>query len=122
MGPAAVPLRVTRYEARIGWPPTRRRLSPTHSIRIRDLVTDATTTVIDTDNYLTAADGFPDGKRLAVLTDKGLELFTLQEGAEPTRQMLKSGSAIKDVDVSPDGSAIAYCINGQRSIFVMTGF
>lgn len=94
----------------------------THSIRIRDLVTDATTTVIDTDNYLTAADWFPDGKRLAVLTDEGLELFTLQDGAEPTRRMLKSGSAIKDVDVSPDGTAIAYCVNGQRSIFVVTGF
>jgi Tol biopolymer transport system component len=94
----------------------------THSIRIRDLVTDATATVIDTDNYLTGADWFPDGKRLAVLTDKGLELFTLQEGAEPTRQLLKSGSALKDVDVSPDGTAIAYCINGQRSIFVLTGF
>lgn len=94
----------------------------THSILIRDLVTEATTTVIDTDNYLTGADWFPDGKRLAVLTDKGLELFTLQEGAEPTRQMLKSGSALKDVDVSLDGTAIAYCVNGQRSIYVMTGF
>lgn len=94
----------------------------THSIRIRDLVTDATTVVLDTDNYLTGADWFPDGKRLAVLTDEGIEIFTLQEGAAPTRQLLKSGFALKDVDVSPDGTAIAYCVNGQRSIFVMTGF
>lgn len=94
----------------------------THSIRVRDLVTGATGTMIDTDNYLTSADWFPDGKRLAVITDEGLEILTLQDGAQPTRQLLKSSIALKDVDVSPDGTAIAYCINGQRSIFVLTGF
>jgi Tol biopolymer transport system component len=94
----------------------------TNAIRIRDLETDATTTLIDTDNYLSAADWFPDGNQLAVITDEGVELFTLKAGAQPERKLLKKGFALKDVDVSPDGKAIAYCINGQRSIFVMTGF
>ncbi|MCY1077378.1 WD40 repeat domain-containing protein [Archangium lansingense] len=94
----------------------------THSLRVRELATGATTTVLDTDNYLTGADWFPDGKRLAVISDEGLEILTLQDGAEPVRQMVKSGRALKDVDVSPDGTAIAYCVNGMRSIFVLTGF
>ncbi len=96
--------------------------TPTDSIRILDLATSATTTVVDTDNYLTSADWFPDGKRVAVITDDGIELFTLQDGAAPTRELLKEGFALKSLDVSPDGKSIAYCINGQRSIFVLSGF
>jgi Tol biopolymer transport system component len=94
----------------------------TEAVRILDLETGTATTLIDTDNYLTSADWFPDGNRLAVLTDESLEILTLQQGAEPTRQVLRDGFALKDVDVSPDGKSIAYCINGQPSIFVLTGF
>ncbi|HVG60941.1 MAG TPA: hypothetical protein VNA24_20450 [Hyalangium sp.] len=94
----------------------------TDSIRIRNLETDETTTLIDTDNYLSSADWFPDGNQLAVITDDGIELFTLNGTAQPERKMLKSGFALKDVDVSPDGKSIAYCVNGQRSIYVLTDF
>jgi Tol biopolymer transport system component len=96
--------------------------APTDSIRILDIATGTTTEVVDTDNYLTSADWFPDGKRVAVITDEGIELFTLQDGAAPARQLLKEGFALKSLDVSPDGKSIAYCINGQRSIFVLGGF
>jgi Tol biopolymer transport system component len=95
----------------------------TDAVRIWDLATDTVTTLFTTGDYLTSADWLPDGNRLAVITDDGLELVTLQAGgAEPTRQVLKKGFALKDVDVSPDGKSIAYCVNGQRSIFVLTGF
>jgi Tol biopolymer transport system component len=96
--------------------------SSTDAIRIRDIETGVTSTLVDTDNYLSSADWFPDGNQLAVITDEGIELFTLQGGAQPERKMLKKGFALKDVDVSPDGKSIAYCINGQRSVFVLTGF
>jgi WD40 repeat protein len=93
------------------------------TVRIRDLETDATSTVVTTGNYLTSADWFPDGEHLAVITEDGIERFTLQAGgAPPTHELLKKGFALKDVDVSPDGKSIAYCVNGQRSIFVLTGF
>jgi DNA-binding beta-propeller fold protein YncE len=94
----------------------------TDAIRIRSLENDTTATVIDTSNYLASADWFPDGNQLAVITDQGLELLTLQASGEPARKMLKEGTALKEVDVSPDGKAIAYAINGQRSLFVLTGF
>jgi Tol biopolymer transport system component len=94
--------------------------SPTDSIRILDLATNTTTEVVDTDNYLTSADWFPDGKRVAVITDDGIEIFTLQDGAAPTRQLLREGFALKSLDVAPDGKSLAYCINGQRSIFVLS--
>jgi WD40 repeat protein len=94
----------------------------TDAIRIRNLENDTTATVLDTSNYLVSADWFPDGKQLAVITDQGLELLTLQASGEPTRKMLKEGTTLKDVDVSPDGKAIAYAVNGQRSLFVLTGF
>jgi Tol biopolymer transport system component len=94
----------------------------TDDIRIRSLESETTTTVLDTGNYLSAADWFPDGNQLAVVTDTGLELLTLQGSGAPTRKMLKEGTAFKDVDVSPDGKAIAYAVNGQRSLFVLTGF
>ena len=95
--------------------------APTDSIRILDLETSATATVVDTDNYLTSADWFPDGKRVAVITDDGIEVFMRQDGAAPTRQLLRKGFALKSLDVSPDGKSIAYCINGQSSIFVLSG-
>ncbi len=95
----------------------------TDTVRLRDLETDTTISLLATDNYLTSADWFPDGNRIAVITDDGIELLTLQAGgAAPTRSMLKEGFALKDVDVSPDGKSIAYCVNGRRSIFVLTGF
>ncbi|HEX8704353.1 MAG TPA: hypothetical protein VF815_36310 [Myxococcaceae bacterium] len=95
--------------------------SPSDSIRILDLATSATTMVVDTDNYLTSADWFPDGRRVAVITDEGIEIFTLQNGAAPTRELLREGFALKSLDVSPDGKSMAYCINGQSSIFVLSG-
>lgn len=91
-------------------------------IRIRSLESDTTTTALDTSNYLSSADWFPDGNQLAAVTDEGLELITLNGSGAPTRKMLKEGKAFKDVDVSPDGKAIAYAVNGQRSLFVLTGF
>jgi Tol biopolymer transport system component len=95
----------------------------TDAIRIiQSLENGTTTTVLDTSNYLSAADWFPDGNQLAVVSDTGLELVTLQASGEPTRKMLKEGTSFKDVDVSPDGKAIAYAVNGQRSLFVLTGF
>lgn len=91
-------------------------------IRIRSLESDTTTTALDTGNYLSAADWFPDGNQLAVISDQGLELLTLNGTAQPTRKMLKEGTSFRDVDVSPDGKAIAYALNGQRSLYVLTGF
>ena len=39
-----------------------------------------------------------------------------------SRQLLSDQFALLDADLSPDGASVAYGVNGQQSLFVLTGF
>ncbi|MEZ4297373.1 MAG: hypothetical protein R3B70_20580 [Polyangiaceae bacterium] len=90
-------------------------------LKIMDLASGDVTDVLDTGNYLASADWLPEGDRLAAITDDGIEILTLGEGA-PERELISDQFAAKDIDVSADGKSIVYAVNGQSSIFVLTGF
>lgn len=89
-------------------------------INLMDIATGKVTEVVDGGTYLASVDWFSDGKRLAITSDKGVEIVTL--GATPSRAVLNDQFAAMNVDVSPDGKMIAYNVNGQKSIFVLSGF
>lgn len=65
-------------------------------------------------------DWFSDGRRLLAGTDRGIEIVTL--GPPVGRTLLKDSFALMDVDLSPDDKSVAYSINGQSSLFVLSGF
>ena len=94
--------------------------SGSEKIKLMDIASGMVTEVVDGGTYLASVDWFSDGKRLAITSDKGIEIVTL--GATPTRSVLNDQFAAKNVDVSPDGKMIAYSVNGQKSIFVLSGF
>ena len=89
-------------------------------IKLMEIASGMVTEVVDGGTYLASVDWFPDGKRLAITSDKGIEIVTL--GASPERSVLNDQFAAKNLDVSPDGKLIAYAVNGQKSIFVLSGF
>jgi Tol biopolymer transport system component len=89
-------------------------------IKLMDIASGMVTEVVDGGTYLASVDWFSDGKRLAITSDKGIEIVTL--GATPTRAVVHEDFAAKNLDVSPDGKLIAYTVNGQKSIFVLSGF
>lgn len=72
--------------------------------------------------YLASVGWFADGKRIAVTTDKGIEVLDL--GASPVgRNVIYSDAfASTGVDVSPDSTKILYRVNGQTGLFILTGF
>ncbi|MEO5729153.1 MAG: hypothetical protein ABI134_22040 [Byssovorax sp.] len=89
-------------------------------IKLMDIASLMVTEVVDGGTYLASVDWFSDGKRLAISSDKGIEIVTL--GATPSRALVHDEFAAMNVDVSPDGKLIAYTVNGQKSIFVLSGF
>lgn len=89
-------------------------------IKLMDVASGMVTDVIDAGTYLASLDWFADGKRLAITSDKGIEIVTL--GATPARSLVRDEFAAKSLDLSPDGKTIAYAVNGQSSIFLLTGF
>jgi len=76
--------------------------------------------VLDTTNSFGGIDWFSDGRRLLAGTDRGIEIVTL--GPPVGRTLLKDSFALMDVDLSPDDKSVAYSINGQSSLFVLSGF
>jgi WD40 repeat protein len=94
-------------------------------IQLLDLASRTLTDVIDTDNPLGRVDWFPDGTRLLAGTQRGIEIITL--GPPVQRQTIAdiaSGShtAVRDVDLSPDATAVAFTVEGDSELFVLTGF
>ncbi|HEY7374591.1 MAG TPA: hypothetical protein VIF57_20680 [Polyangia bacterium] len=95
------------------------------SIQLFDLASGTSTQVITTDNPLGRVDWFPDGTRLLAGTERGIEIITL--GPPVQRQTIKPASrpshtAIRDVDLSPDATSVAYWMEGESKLFVLTGF
>jgi Tol biopolymer transport system component len=84
------------------------------------LSTGEVTEILDAGTYLASVDWFPDGQRLAITSDKGIEIVTL--GASPSRTLVRDEFAAKNVDLSADGKAILYGINGSTNIFLLEGF
>ena len=96
-------------------------------IQLLDLASRTRTEVIDTYNSLGRVDWFPDGTRLVAGTEHGVEIITL--GPPVQRQVIAASSGgnftqtyIRDVDVSPDGTSVAYAVEGGTQLFVLSGF
>jgi Tol biopolymer transport system component len=89
-------------------------------IKLMDVASLMVTEIVDAGTYLASVDWFSDGKRLAITSDKGIEIVTL--GATPSRALVRDEFAAMNLDVSPDGKMIAYTVNGQKNIFVLSGF
>jgi Tol biopolymer transport system component len=71
--------------------------------------------------YLASICWFPDGKKLAVTSDDGIELLT--PGQSPVgRSKVFDAFAATGCDVHPDGTKILYRVNGQLGLRVLTGF
>ena len=92
------------------------------TLRVMQLATKATTDVLTGDaNFgFGGVDWFADGRRLLAGTARGIEIVTL--GPPVARQMISDAFALLDVDLSPDETQVAYAINGQQSLFVLSGF
>jgi Tol biopolymer transport system component len=69
--------------------------------------------------YLASVGWFADNARLAVTSDKGIELLSLDGG----RSVLYSDAfASTGIDVSSDSRKILYRVNGSTGLYVLTGF
>lgn len=91
------------------------------TLQIMELATHAATDVITGDSNIGfgGVDWFKDGRRLLAGTDRGVEIVTL--GPPVTRQLVRSTFALLDVDLSPDETQVAYAVNGQTSLFILSG-
>jgi Tol biopolymer transport system component len=89
-------------------------------LRLMDVATNAVTDVLDTTNSFGGVDWFADGRRLLAGTDRGIEIVTL--GPPLSRVLLKDSFALLNVDLSPDGKSVAYGVNGEADLFVLTSF
>jgi Tol biopolymer transport system component len=89
-------------------------------IKRMELASGMVTDIVDAGTYLASVDWFPDGGRLAITSDEGIEIVTL--GATPERKVLRDEFASMNVDVSADGEKIAYSVNGSTNVFVLRGF
>ncbi|HEY8923151.1 MAG TPA: hypothetical protein VIU64_02150 [Polyangia bacterium] len=114
----------------LGTPGSAPRFSPDGSaiaywsgdtLRVMQLATQATTDVLTGDANLGfgGVDWFGDGRLLAG-TARGVEIVT--PGPPVTRRLVSDVFALLDVDLSPDEAQVAYAINGQQSLFFLSGF
>jgi Tol biopolymer transport system component len=94
-------------------------------IQLFDIASRTLTDVLAIDNPLGRVDWFPDGTRLLAGTERGIEIITL--GPPVQRQLILSKStpsatSMRDVDLSPDATSVAFAQEGQSELFVLTGF
>ena len=91
-------------------------------IQLMDLATRAPTDVItdDVGTGFGGVDWFSDGGRLLAGTDRGIEILTL--GPPVARELLSDQFALMNVDLSPDDASVAYGINGDPSLYVLSDF
>jgi hypothetical protein len=90
-------------------------------IRVVALDTKVAMNVVDLTNDfgLGGAVWAPDGASLIAPTKTGVERITLADGTKKTLVALAQVSA---VDVTKDGTALVYALNGQPDLTVITGF
>ena len=91
------------------------------TLQVMQLSSKATTDVLTGDANLGfgGVDWFGDGRLLAG-SARGVEIVTL--GPPVVRHLVSDVFALLDVDLSPDEMQVAYAINGQQSLFVLSGF
>jgi len=89
-------------------------------IRLLDRASNTLTDVADSTNSFGRVDWFADGTRLVAGTDRGIEIITL--GPPVDRRLILDNAAIIGLDLSPDGASIAYGVNGDPALYVLSGF
>ena len=91
------------------------------TLRVMQLASRETTDVLTGDANLGfgGVDWFSDGRLLAG-SARGVEIVT--PGPPVQRHLVSDVFALLDVDLSPDETQVAYAINGQQSLFVLSGF
>jgi len=117
----------------LGFPATSPRFSPDgktiaywryDTIQLMDLATRATTDVASEDvgTGMGGVDWFSDGKRLVAGTNRGIEIITL--GPPVTREVLSDEVrfALMNVDLSPDDASVAYGVNADPNLYVLSDF
>ncbi|MBL9037438.1 MAG: PD40 domain-containing protein [Archangium sp.] len=72
--------------------------------------------------YLASVSWFADGKRLAVTSDKTIDVVTVDQAPVGRSVLYEDGFATTGVDVSPDGTKILFRVNGQLGLSVLSGF
>ncbi len=87
-------------------------------IKMMDIATGKVTDVYDAGTFLASVDWFPDGKRLAITTDAGVGIVTLEP--TPKHVLIREDFAAKTVDISDNGKFIVYGINGLNNFFVLS--
>ncbi len=90
------------------------------SIGLMNVANGASSVVTDSSSSFGRVDWFADGARLVAGTNRGIEIVTL--GPPVDRRLILDNAAIIDVDLSPDGANVAYGINGDPSLYVLSGF
>jgi len=94
-------------------------------IQLFDLATQTLTEVIPTDDPLGGVDWFPDGTRLVAGTERGIEIITLGPPVQRQAILSRPGASltsIREVDLSPDATRVAYEAEGYADLFVLSGF
>ncbi|MEO5729384.1 MAG: hypothetical protein ABI134_25555, partial [Byssovorax sp.] len=89
-----------------------------NKIKMMDMATGKVTDVYDAGTFLASVDWFPDGKRLAITTDAGVGIVTLEP--TPKHVLIREDFAAKTVDISANGLFIVYGINGLKNFFVLS--
>ena len=69
-------------------------------------------------SYLSSVSWFPDGQRLAITSERGIEILDIDSGE---REVIDDQFASMAVDVSPQGDRLVYGINGRDHLVVIEG-
>lgn len=91
-----------------------------NKIMLMTLASGETKEIVDGATYLASVDWFSDGKKLAITSDKGIEIVTLDPA--PARTLVHEEFAATNIDLSADGTVLAYSINGSPSLYLLRGF
>jgi Tol biopolymer transport system component len=89
-------------------------------IKTIDPVTFKVKVLVNAGTYLASVDWFPDGKRMAMTSDAGVEIITL--GPPADHDLVKEQFGAQNLDVSTDGRYIIYNVNGDTSMYVISDF
>jgi TolB protein len=82
-------------------------------VSVMDLATRTVTDVMDATNPLGGVDWFADGLRLVTGADHGIDIVTL--GPPVQRRQILDNWAVLSLDLSPDGTSVAFGVNGPGS-------
>ncbi len=65
---------------------------------------------------------FPDGKHLAVTSNLGIEVLTVDPTPVARKLLFGDAFAATGIDVAPDAAKLLYRVNGSTGLYVLTGF